>query len=69
MGRYVHMDQEPVFGQSESDAPPQSSFLVVVLRRVLWNVVGPPAPVIRSKFKGGWGRWSLGAGLGRLVRR
>ncbi len=68
MGRYVHMDREPVFGQSESASSARDSFPVRVIRQVLWNIVGPPAPMIRSKFKyGGWGRGLLG--LVRGTRR
>lgn len=67
MGRYVRMDPEPVFGQSVPPAP-RASFPLVVIRQVFWNLVGPPAPVIRSKFKsGGWGRGFFG--LARGVRR
>lgn len=67
MGRYVRMEPEVVFGQSETTASWRTSFPLVVIRQVLWNIVGPPAPVIRKRFKGGWGRGFFG--LGRGVRR
>ena len=59
MGRYVRMDPEPVFGQSEPPRPPMSPFIEQVLRSVLWSIVGPPAPVFRKQFKG-WSRGLLG---------
>lgn len=62
---YAYQDRVPVFGQSETTTAPRTSFSLRVIRQVLWNIVGPPAPVVRSKFKsGGWGRGFFGIARG-----
>jgi len=66
MGRYVRMDPEPVFGQSEAPRPPVSPFLVQVLRSFVRGIIGTPL-IVRSRKKAGYGGGLLG--LSRLVRR
>jgi hypothetical protein len=63
VGRYVRMDPEPVFGQSEPPRPPMSPFLVQMLRQFVQNMIGTPL-IIRSRKKEGYGGGLLGFGRG-----
>jgi len=66
VGRYVRMDPDPVFGQSEAPRPPISPFLVQVLRNFVQSMIGTPL-IVKSRKKAGYGGGLLG--FGRPVQR